>query len=105
LRTRVGTVNGTNGTDGTDGTVNGTVNEPAGAENGIDTGNNGASNYEAVLLKAIQENPKSTFEALAKQASLSRRAIAREMKKLQDAGKIRRVGSDKTGHWEVSGKL
>jgi len=29
------------------------------------------------------------------------RTIARAIKKLQDEGKLQRVGSDKTGHWQI----
>jgi predicted HTH transcriptional regulator len=29
------------------------------------------------------------------------RTIARAIKRLQESGRLKRVGSDKTGHWEI----
>jgi predicted HTH transcriptional regulator len=33
---------------------------------------------------------------------MSRRGIAKQIKKLQEEGRLRRVGPDKGGHWEVT---
>jgi ATP-dependent DNA helicase RecG len=33
---------------------------------------------------------------------MARSGIAKQIKKLQDEGKLRRVGPDKGGHWEVT---
>jgi predicted HTH transcriptional regulator len=33
---------------------------------------------------------------------MSRRGIAKQIKKLQDEGRLRLVGPDKNGHWEVT---
>ncbi len=38
---------------------------------------------------------------MATTIGVDRRNIARQIKKLQDTGVIRRVGPDKGGHWEV----
>lgn len=65
-----------------DGTVNGTVNG---------------------TVKMIKANPKITLDELAAAIGKSRRTVARQIKQLQEDGVIRRVGSDKTGHWEVIG--
>ncbi|MEG2023774.1 MAG: Fic family protein [Alistipes sp.] len=62
------------------GTVNGTVNG---------------------TVKMIKENPKITLDELAEAIGKSRRTVARQIKQLQEDGVIRRVGSDKTGYWEV----
>jgi ATP-dependent DNA helicase RecG len=40
---------------------------------------------------------------LAKQTGYSRSWIAETMKRLQEQGIIKRVGSDKTGHWKIIG--
>lgn len=66
---------------------NGTVNDTRGTVN--DT------------VKLIRKNPKITLVELAKAISKSRRTVARQVKQLQEEGVIRRVGSDKTGYWEV----
>ena len=62
------------------GTVNGTVNG---------------------TVKMIKENPIITLDELAEAIGKSRRTVARQIKQLQEDGVIRRVGSDKTGYWEV----
>ena len=62
------------------GTVNGTVNG---------------------TVKVLKENSNITVDELAVTIGKSRRTVARQIKKLQEDGIIRRVGSDKTGHWEV----
>ncbi|MEG0518285.1 MAG: winged helix-turn-helix transcriptional regulator [Bacteroidales bacterium] len=49
----------------------------------------------------IKENPKITLDELAEAIGKSRRTVARQIKQLQEDGVIRRVGSDKTGYWEV----
>ena len=52
-------------------------------------------------VKMIKENPKITLDELAEAIDKSRRTVARQIKQLQDQGVIRRIGSDKTGYWEV----
>ena len=90
-----GQANGT--VNGTDGTVNGTVNGTDGTVNGGDGGVNGGE-----ILKFLSAVPSATYDDLAEQLSVPRRSIAREMKLLCDQGKIRRIGSDKSGYWEIN---
>lgn len=33
--------------------------------------------------------------------NITRRAVAKQLKNLQEKGKVRRIGPDKGGHWEV----
>ena len=49
----------------------------------------------------IKANPKITLDELALKLNKSRRTISRMIKKLQEEGIISRIGSDKTGYWEV----
>ena len=58
---------------------------------------------ERLVLDTIRSFPTFTYEQLANQCLLSRPTIARTIKTLQNRNLIRRVGSDKTGHWEVIG--
>ncbi|NRB82150.1 MAG: filamentation induced by cAMP protein fic, partial [Saccharospirillaceae bacterium] len=44
-----------------------------------------------------------TRQQLAQIVSKEIRTIARALAKLQQTGKIKRVGSDKIGYWEVEG--
>lgn len=59
------------------------------------------SKTEQAVLDAISMHPDYSYEQLAATCSVSRPTIARTVKSLQIHGHIRRVGSDKTGHWEV----
>lgn len=53
------------------------------------------------ILHLLKMDSQLTRQQLAKQIGKDVRTIARAMAKLQQAGKLTRVGSDKTGHWEV----
>ena len=59
------------------------------------------SKTEQAVLDAISTHPDYSYEQLAATCGVSRPTIARTVKSLQIHGHIRRVGSDKTGHWEV----
>ena len=59
------------------------------------------SKTEQAVLDAISTHPDYSYEQLAATCGVSRPTIARTIKSLQIHGHIRRVGSDKTGHWEV----
>jgi ATP-dependent DNA helicase RecG len=49
----------------------------------------------------MQDNPHTTIAELAENLNLSTRAIEKQIAKLQELDRIRRVGSDKGGRWEV----
>lgn len=59
------------------------------------------SKTEQVVLDAIGSHPDYSYEQLAAACGVSRPTIARTLKTLQGYNRIRRVGSDKKGHWEV----
>ena len=54
-----------------------------------------------LIISLLKENPSYTKEELAKKIGKSRATVTRILSKLVDEGKIKRVGSNKTGHWEV----
>ena len=56
---------------------------------------------EILLLRQIKENPRRTKDEFARILDVSRATITRSLQKLVAEGKITRVGSNKTGHWEV----
>jgi predicted HTH transcriptional regulator len=103
-----GTVNGIGGTvNGADGTVNGiggTVNGTNGTVNGTGGTVNGCENRKAIL-RIIAENPQITYDTLSRRLNMPRRTVAREMKTLREEGIIKRIGSDKSGHWEIAVKI
>ena len=49
----------------------------------------------------MQGNSTITIADLAQTLSITDRAIKKQIDKLKVKGRIRRVGPDKGGHWEV----
>ncbi|MDR2088573.1 MAG: putative DNA binding domain-containing protein [Clostridiales Family XIII bacterium] len=63
--------------------------------------NNGVKVGADEIILAIRSNPKITLKELAKVTSISRRTLDREIDELKASGKLKRVGSTRSGHWEV----
>jgi predicted HTH transcriptional regulator len=53
------------------------------------------------ILKAMRQNPTITIPELTVQIMVSQRSIERNIKRLQESGRLRRVGPSRGGHWEV----
>ena len=53
------------------------------------------------ILQLIKENQSITTTKMAEKLQMSRSGIAKQIKKLQEDGKVIRIGSDKGGHWEI----
>lgn len=51
------------------------------------------------ILSLLKANPNKTYDDLAEEIGKTRETIRVNLRKLEDLGLIRRVGSDKTGHW------
>lgn len=62
--------------------------------NGINLGTN-------KIINAMRDNPGITLDGIAKLTGISRRTVAREVDRLKAEGKLKRVGSTRSGHWEV----
>ena len=62
-----------------------------------DTANDTAND----TVKLIKANQRITIDELALKLNKSRRTITRIIKKLQEDGLVSRMGSDKTGQWQV----
>ena len=56
------------------------------------------------ILDAAKKNPHVTLDDLSKKIGISRKSIAANVKKLQEAGMLKRHGADKNGYWEVLDK-
>lgn len=52
-------------------------------------------------MALLSANPALTRQQLANTIGKDLRTIGRALAKLQQEGSIKRIGSDKTGHWEV----
>jgi ATP-dependent DNA helicase RecG len=53
------------------------------------------------ILLALAKNPQATIANLSKAIGASDRTIERQLKRLQEQGRLRRIGADRGGHWEV----
>ena len=53
------------------------------------------------ILDVIKENPHVTMDELSKLVGIAKKNIFNNMKKLQEAGLLKRVGADKNGYWEI----
>ena len=61
------------------------------------------SNYKSdqKVLALMKENSKITIYELMEKLSISESGIKKVIKKLKDENIINRVGSLKSGHWEI----
>ena len=53
------------------------------------------------ILRLLEDNARLTRQQIADILGKDVRTVARAMAKLQQAGSLSRIGSDKAGHWEV----
>jgi len=62
---------------------------------------NSSVKTEDKILNYFKENPDATIKEIAHYLNLSTRAIEKQVAKLKNAGKLKRAGSARAGHWEV----
>jgi ATP-dependent DNA helicase RecG len=55
---------------------------------------------EEILIQ-LKNNPTISFDELSEQLHVARMTIYRDIEKLKNKGQIKRIGSDKSGHWEI----
>ena len=53
------------------------------------------------ILRLIEANPKISKKAMAKNIGISTTAIDKHIQSLRKNNIIRRVGSDRSGYWEL----
>jgi len=53
------------------------------------------------IMELMQGDPTITIGDLARSLGITDRAIKKQIEKLKAQGRIRRIGPDKGGHWEV----
>jgi ATP-dependent DNA helicase RecG len=80
-----------------------TVHRKAGLVSGkTDAGSQKSSQKSSQKIVDLMRGvPEITIAGLAKNLSVTDRAIKKQIEKLKAQGRIRRVGPDKGGHWEV----
>lgn len=55
------------------------------------------------ILALLRENPAITQREIAKKTGLNRSGAEWNLRQLKERGRIRRLGPDKGGRWEVEG--
>ncbi len=83
---------------------NGVINETDGVINEVINGAINISDTEQAILAAIKKNPRITKAELQKKTALGKSTIDRAIKTLKEKCLIKRVGSNKTGYWEIINK-
>jgi Fic family protein len=53
------------------------------------------------IIALLMDHPNYNLDDLAASMQVTRRAIEKHVKLLREAGFIKHVGSNKTGHWEI----
>lgn len=61
------------------------------------------SSEEMPLLRLLKAHPGLTAKQAAEQLGLSQRAVEKQLAALKAAGRLRRIGPNKGGHWQVVG--
>jgi ATP-dependent DNA helicase RecG len=59
------------------------------------------SDIQKKILLSIEAEPNITQEKLASQLNVHKRTIIRHMNVLESYQLIKRVGDNRTGHWEI----
>ncbi len=71
---------------------------------GLETdGQKAAEKTREKILRLIKENPLITISEIAEEAGVSPKGVEWNIGKLKKEGRIKRVGPDRGGHWEISG--
>ena len=83
---------------------NGAINEANGAINEVINEAINLTPAEQEVFREISKLPRITKEQLHTITSLSKSTIDRAIKSLKEKGVIVRVGSNKTGYWEIINK-
>ncbi len=71
---------------------------------GSERGSERGSETRDLIIEIITQNPRVTTAEIAMQLSISSRGVEKQMRKLREAGAIRRVGGRYGGYWEITNK-
>jgi len=61
-------------------------------------------NTKEMLLRRLQQKPESSIRSLAEALGVSEASARHHLRRLQAENRVRRVGPDKGGYWEVIGE-
>ena len=96
-------VNGVNnGVNGVNNGVNGVNNGVNGVNDGVNNGVNESDvDIASEIIFIIKNNSQTTINDISRITGASRRTIERVMASLKARGMVKRVGSPRSGHWEI----
>ena len=77
-------------------TVNATVNATENATEKL-------NKTQEKIMSILYDDKSATYDVIAQKLGIERTTVWRNLKKLQEIGRLRRIGGDKGGHWEVIG--
>ena len=69
----------------------------------LKTGQKSSQKSSQKILDYIKSNPKITIKEMAENLNISDRSIKKHLTNLRNQEKIRRIGPDKGGYWEITG--
>ena len=53
------------------------------------------------VLECLKRTPDTTIDTIVEEIGVARETVKRALKTLREKGIIRRIGSDKTGYYEI----
>lgn len=71
-------------------------------DNAIDKLVDKLTNNEIIILKSIKNNPRMSQPEIASLLGIGKTTIQNAIVKFKKLNLIKRVGSNKTGHWKVN---
>jgi len=83
----------------------GSIGDVASVTNNVTNRVTEINDTQSRIIESIRENPSITLAKLADVIGIAERNIKRNMKLLQDAGIVERVGSSRKGYWAISGDM
>jgi predicted HTH transcriptional regulator len=75
-----------------------------GANNGAESGANNGVEHTDIILNIIAKNNAISLKGISTESGIPRRTLQREIKKLQESGKLKRIGSPRAGTWQILDK-
>jgi len=61
----------------------------------------GSQKSSQKILRYLKENPEATIVELSELLDITDRAVKKNLTKLKNEGRLKRIGPDRGGRWEV----
>ena|SRR3989344_6812916 len=53
------------------------------------------------IIEIMKKNSKITIPEIARELNVNEKTIKRDIEKIRESGRVKRIGPDKGGHWEI----